>query len=370
MSGDFFAEPLDQSKVKGQIVAKYFYAWAKIVAPQTNSIAYIDLFAGQGYYKDGTESTPLLVLKKAIDDFKIGQKLRSEFNDKNSKFIKDLQKAIEQLRGIESLPRTPQFSNMTVSKEIVNRYAHERLPPTLFFLDPWGYKGLSLDLIRAAIKDWASECLLFFNYNRINMDLHKPLVDKNINELFGKVRADNLRAKTIRMLPYKREEAIIQEFCEALREMGGMYSLPFCFQDRKKERTSHYLIHVAKHKRGYALMKEIMAGYSRKDEDGVPTYTFDPKPTTQLMLNFNRPLRELKEKLVSEFRGQTLKVKAIYDAHQGKTRFLRENYKDALAMLEKENRTQVDIPWKKRPIRNGKRTLGPERFVTFKIMDD
>lgn len=370
MTEDFFEEPLEHSKVKSQIVAKYFDAWAHIVVGYVEKIAYVDLFAGRGYYKDGTESTPLLILKKAIEKPKIGQKLITEFNDKTADYVDSLRKAIHQIEGIENLPNPPRLSNINISKKIVERYDATNLPHNLFFLDPWGYKGVSLDLIKVAIKGWASECLLFFNYNRINMDLHKPLVDKNINELFGKVRADKLRAKTIGVPPYKREEAIIQEFCEALREMGGMYSLPFCFQDRKKERTSHYLIHVAKHKRGYALMKEIMAGYSRKDEDGVPTYTFDPKPTMQLMLNFNRPLRELKEKLVSEFRGQTLKVKAIYDSHQGKTRFIRENYKDALAMLEKENRIQVDISWEERPIRNGKRTLGPERFVTFKIMDD
>ncbi|GAI24039.1 unnamed protein product, partial [marine sediment metagenome] len=172
MSGDFFVEPLDQSKVKGQIVAKYFDAWANIIitAGRKRKIAYIDLFAGQGYYKDGTESTPLLILKKAIEKTKIGQKLITEFNDQNANYIDSLHKAIEQLEGIENLPNPPKLTNIRISKEIVERYDGKNLLPTLFFLDPWGYKGLSLDLIRVAIKEWASECVLFFNYKRINMD--------------------------------------------------------------------------------------------------------------------------------------------------------------------------------------------------------
>ena len=365
MSEDFFVKPLEQSKVKSQIVAKYFFAWAKIIGTRGNCIAYIDLFAGQGYYEDGTESTPLLILKKAISDPKIGQILRSEFNDKNKEFIKALQKAVEQLEGVRNLTHSPKFTNITISREIVQQYAQAKLPPTLFFLDPWGYKGLSLELIRAAIKDWASECLLFFNYDRINRDLQNPLAKNQLNELFGEKRADKLREMTIVMEPYKREETIIQEFCEALKAMGGNYALPFCFLSRKKDKTSHYLIHVTKNKRGYGVMKEIMAGYSEKDEDDVPKYTFDPKLMTQLILNFNRPIRELRKHLLLEFRGQTLKAKDVYDKHQEKTRFIRENYKDALRTLEKDGKIEINPPSSKRRVIKEKVTLADNCIVKF-----
>jgi len=68
----FFDESQEQSEVKRAIVSKYFWAWAKVIIPtakkRSNRIAYIDLFAGPGRYKDGTKSTPLLVLEKAIED--------------------------------------------------------------------------------------------------------------------------------------------------------------------------------------------------------------------------------------------------------------------------------------------------------------
>jgi len=63
----FFEESREQSQVKATIVAKYFWAWAKVILPtakkQGGRIAYIDLFAGPGRYKDGTSSTPLKVLE-------------------------------------------------------------------------------------------------------------------------------------------------------------------------------------------------------------------------------------------------------------------------------------------------------------------
>lgn len=363
MAEAFFEKPLEQSKVKSQIVAKYFDAWAGIITSHAEDIRYVDLFAGQGYYKDGTESTPLLVLKKAIEKPKIGQKLLAEFNDQKVKYVGSLREAVLQLDGIERLPNPPRFSNIKISREIVERYGGESLPPTLLFLDPWGYKGVSLGLIKVAIKDWGSECVLFFNYNRINMDLQKISVDKNINDLFGKDRADRLRRRMAGMQPYRREETIIQEFCNALMDMGGKYTLPFCFRDRKRDRTSHYLIHISKDPLGYGLMKEIMDRYSIKDADGVPTFTFDPK--NQLTLNFNQPLRELAEQLMRYFRGRTLKVGDIHKQHQELTRFTKRNYKDALLTLEDEGRIKVDVPAESRPVRKERRTLGDERIITI-----
>jgi hypothetical protein len=56
MPPKFFDEREDQSEVKGRIVSKYFYVWARIIAPRARPqrIGYIDLFAGPGRYKDGS----------------------------------------------------------------------------------------------------------------------------------------------------------------------------------------------------------------------------------------------------------------------------------------------------------------------------
>src|SRR5271165_4458933 len=71
-TGTFFDESTEQSRIKATIVRDYFWAWAKVilstVAKRGGRIAYIDLFAGRGRYKDGTKSTPLLVLETAIAD--------------------------------------------------------------------------------------------------------------------------------------------------------------------------------------------------------------------------------------------------------------------------------------------------------------
>jgi three-Cys-motif partner protein len=146
----FFDESSEQSGAKSRIVAKYFWAWAKVVIPSAkahgNRIAYIDLFAGPGRYKDGTVSTPILVFEKALPDPDMKRMLVTVFNDRDQENASSLSEAIGALPGIEQLKHKPQVQSEEVGTEIVKMFEKMRLIPTLFFVDPWGCKGLSLAL--------------------------------------------------------------------------------------------------------------------------------------------------------------------------------------------------------------------------------
>src|SRR4051794_40892205 len=107
MADNFFDEQLEQSQIKSAIVSKYFWSWAKVITGYQKGrgtvpkIAYIDLFAGPGRYEDGTKSTPLLILEKAIADRDFQNSLLAVFNDKDDASSSSLRKAIKELPGIE-----------------------------------------------------------------------------------------------------------------------------------------------------------------------------------------------------------------------------------------------------------------------------
>jgi three-Cys-motif partner protein len=188
MPKNFFEERTEASQVKAQIVDKYFRAWANIVAPRARDgkIAYIDLFAGPGRYRDGSASVPLMVLENAIADPNLRDKLVSIFNDKDENNTQTLEEEINSLEDIETLKYKPQVLNHEVGTEIAESFEKSGLIPTLFFVDPWGYKGLSLRLINSVLKNWGCDCIIFFNYNRINMGLNNPVVTEHIDALFEK----------------------------------------------------------------------------------------------------------------------------------------------------------------------------------------
>ena len=145
----FFDEFREQSRIKSRIVTKYFWAWAKIMISaarrREGRIAYMDLFAGPGRYSDGTLSTPVTVLQTAIKEADFREMLVTIFNDKNPTNVKSLREIIGAIPGIETLKYKPQIENEEVGQKIVDRLEGIRLIPTLLFVDPWGYKGLSLD---------------------------------------------------------------------------------------------------------------------------------------------------------------------------------------------------------------------------------
>jgi len=143
----FFEESKEQSIVKATIVSKYFYAWAKVLISQVKNrgkkIAYIDLFAGPGRYKDGSKSTPILILEKAIADDDMREMLATIFNDGDPEHAESLKKAVAEILGINTLKYAPDIKTIVVGEELAKIFEKMKLVPTLFFVDPWGYKGLS-----------------------------------------------------------------------------------------------------------------------------------------------------------------------------------------------------------------------------------
>jgi three-Cys-motif partner protein len=363
----FYGLPKEQSIIKAAIVSSYFWAWAKIMLSKTGDrIAYIDLFSGQGSYDDGTPSTPLLILEKAIQDPVMCQRLVTLFNDANGDYSQSLKRAIADLPGIERLKYKPKVYNNEVGQEVVNMFEQTHLVPTFFFVDPWGYKGLSLRLINSVLKNWGCDCVFFFNYNRINMGLENELVEEHMNALFGKDHADALRTRLESMSPNERELTIVEEIAQSLKEMGGEYVLPFRFKDDKGRRTSHHLVFVSKHFRGYEIMKEIMAKESSVKEQGVPSFEYSPATARQPMLfGLSRPLDDLAEMLLSDFAGQSLSMEQIYEEHSVGKPYIARNYKDVLIQLEAEGKIKADPPANKRRKKAGRPTFANHVVVTF-----
>jgi hypothetical protein len=236
-----------------------------------------------------------------------------------------------------------------------------KLVPTFSFIDPFGYKGLSLGLVQGAIKDWGSDCVFFFNYNRINAGISNDLVDEHINALFGRERAARLREAVKNKKPARREAIVLEFLAEATKELGGKYVLPFRFRNAAGTRSTHHLIFVSKHVRGYEIMKEIMAKESSTYDQGVPSLEYSPADaSTPLLFSLQRPLEKLAVELPMVFAGRKLTMLQIYNAHHVDTPFIKKNYKDALLSLEA--RKVVDVA----PANRRSGTFGDDVMVTFR----
>ena len=363
----FFDKPTEQSKIKSRIVEKYFRAWAKVIIPSaqkySKKIAYIDLYSGPGRYDDGTKSTPILILEQAAQDTNMQSMLVTMFNDKKSKNIHSLKNAIALIKNISNLKYKPKIMNTEVGEKIIEEFERIKLIPSLLFVDPWGYKGLSCRLFKSVLKNWGCDCIFFFNYNRINPGISNPSVTNHMNDLFGEDNANKLRRVIKSLKSSDREKIILDYIVQALKDIGGEYVIPFRFMNERGTRTSHYLIFVSKDIRGHNIMKDIMAKESYKDKQGVPTFEYNSYLLKQPCFeDFEiNQINELTNLLLVEFANKTLKMKEIFDQHNIGKVYIKNNYKEALKLLESKGLIITDPPAENRK----KDTFGDNVIVTF-----
>lgn len=317
-TNSFFSKQTGASILKAEIVSKYFSAWANVIASQGRPrIAYLDLFSGPGRYDDGNPSTPLLILENAINHFnpKVLKTIQLTFNDSDSKNIEKLDKEIEGYLGVEKLKIPPKTYNLEIDNEFVKDFESLTTIPTLSFIDPWGYKGLSLPLVRALVKDWGCDSIFFFNYRRINPGIENEVLEKPISDLFTEEVLFELREKVLGKEPHEREEIILQAVKDVFKGWGMYYVLPFPFKSESGKRTTHYLIFVSKNDLGYNIMKDIMGKSSSSHIQGVPSFEYNPAAAKikqlSIFFEFEKPLNKLQKMLLDDFADLSCSISSV-----------------------------------------------------------
>ncbi len=364
--------PSKQSKVKTDIVVEYFQRWAQVMAGSSRKyrswpdrIAYVDLFAGRGFYKDDTPSTPLRVIQRAASLSHVPERIDIWLNDAEGKYYRELKRAVEDLAPAGELAVPAEVTNYEVSPAFVEHHVRPR-PATLFFLDPWGYSGVSLDLIAKTVQAKGSECILFFNFNRINMGVSNELVTDHMVALFGAQRVASMAVSMEGLSSEQREETLMDQAHEALREIGGRYPLDFQFLNEDASKTSHYIIHVSSHLKGHTIMKSIMRNQSSPSDDGIATFVYDPVKHAQTRMKLFEGHAELASDLMQAFPADVpFTMDEVYAKHQFGTPYVPGDYKEALRQLEEAGRIIAEPPAEKRRKRKSQPTFADDVMVTF-----
>lgn len=364
VDAEFFEEPLENSKVKSRIVAKYFSSWANVILPsvigRNGRLGYIDLYSGPGSYEDGTDSTPLKILKDAATKPELRNRLVAMFNDKEKSNCDKLEKAIKSLPEFSQFKNPPKVYCQEVDDKITERLSSINLIPSVVFLDPWGYKGLTSDLISASLKDWACEVIFFFNYTRVNAAITNPALQSHVEKIFGKSRLQKMQSGIKQLASIQeREDLVTNELVEVLKEKRGKFVLKFKFWDEDKDKTSHFLVFVTKDVKGYEIMKDIMANESSPKAD-IASFEYIPSTRQMLFPPVSRhSFDSLRDDILEHFKGQSLSVQRIYEQHSVGTPFVKKNYKKVLLDLESAGKIVAN------PSKRRKGTMADTVTVSF-----
>lgn len=262
-----FDQYTEQNRVKHDLLSKYFSAYLKALSRHANAFHYIDGFAGRGGYENDARGSPLIAL-----DLLLAQSKPSAISlvESNTKYFNELLASISTHPRIGALVEPPvilrgelQDHMETILTQPV--YQSHRPVATFAFIDPCGLKGIRLQDIVAILRLQFGECLIFWNYDGLNRWIGGVARESHsierLQPVFGSLEAVHLALEIVQSTrsPSEKERELRDMFMESIRKQSGAkFILPFRFQARDSNRTSHYLIHCSQHALGFKIMKEIM----------------------------------------------------------------------------------------------------------------
>ena len=348
MENKFFEAQTPSSRIKANIVSEYFPKYCRILLKQPQrQIRYVDLFAGPGLYDDGSISTPILVGKSCSKDPNLSKIVWLIFND--NKYSEKLKENFENCFPPGTFKHPPIFTNRTVGEdERIRSYLfkqHSRNGknphPTLLFIDPFGYKGVDTQALAAFLQNWGNEIFLFVNIKRIHAAVENKKFDDLMWDLFPTTINEIRKDRKYSLKVEDRLNLIIQNLAEEYNKVIGdkVFYTAFKFQEEDNSATSHYILHLTKHSRGYDLVKQIYHDFDNigatLDKDG--TYTFDAKKIDtdkNSLLDFgDHNIYSLSKKLKERYSGQKISSLKLFEEHQRTTRFSRKHYVQTLRKM-------------------------------------
>ncbi len=349
----FFKTAQPHSVLKAEIVSKYVIGWANIIVRgklhfKKEARAYVvDLFSGCGQYEDGTKSTPIKIIEAVLQADYLRDNLILRFNDNEPEMIERLKIHVAALPGIASLRNKIGYTTHDAeSPEVLSWFTknHQGLRlPMVVFIDPFGYKEISRELLRSMIQIPQSDILFFFNYRRVNAALGNEQFESNMNKIFGPERVQVIKAELARVRPAERNEIIIRHLDESLREIGANFVVPFMVVQEDEEHVSHYIVGITKHEKGFELMKKVLRqhttmGPRSKAKFGHDLASVERDKQHNMFDALPDPIGELATQVHKAYAGRISTFGQLYKQHHPTTNYTESEYKSAIRRLLHDQR--------------------------------
>lgn len=181
------AQPHTLAKI--QIVKEYLKAWFPIIGRHTARVIYIDGFCGPGQYFEGEKGSPIAAIETALNHPHLeNTELVFLFIDKDKNRIESLELILQSYPlpenfKIKCVPGNFKGTLQDILSDLENR--EQQLAPAFLFVDPFGIKEVSYDLIRQFMSHKKCEVLVNFMIESINRFMVTPEFQPYLDELFG-----------------------------------------------------------------------------------------------------------------------------------------------------------------------------------------
>lgn len=304
-SGKHFEEFAEHTRLKHLILEKYIQAWSHklLLGTPVDQIWFVDAFAGEGQDSKGNPGSPLIAAEIART---VNAEVAARGRDKKLRVlaIEKKKARYEKLRDLLLPFRKQQIAAVrhgTLAQVVdgFRRYVGDR--PVMYFLDPFGVRGLLAELLPKLFTGPYNEVfLLFSNTGAIRLhavldaskrdvkvemqrrrpqqslfseendaaeaqvraeverhakalDVTKPRAAKILLEAFGPERFEEL----CQTPKHEREAKALGLYVDLLAEAGAKYVLPFPIRNDRNRQVYH-LVYATQSGKGMRAMKEAL----------------------------------------------------------------------------------------------------------------
>lgn len=343
-----------QNRAKHAILDGYLPAYLKALKGAAKSFHYIDGFAGRGSYGGQHPGSPLRALS-ILEQTSLCERSTISLVEFKKRYCTEVASAVDAHLATPRLALPPIVRRGFFSDhldEILQRDIYRQAPCATFaFVDPCGVKGIRMkDLARILMLPFG-EVLLFFNYSgviRIIGQARKGMDSSTaLTELLGSgeraatlVRAIDGTSDTM-----ERESLVRGMFADALRvDSGVRFLVPFRFESRDSEATTHYLLHCCRDPLGFLIMKDVMwdAGRAPGAAHGSLGFQNDRERGKQLaLLRFD--IADTESRVLSRLAKGAVQVSHFTKVWATRPEDLtpRKAYRQVLLDLESRGRIEV-----------------------------
>jgi three-Cys-motif partner protein len=260
----------EHTAAKHEVYQKYLTPWTYKLASFNNRLRVVDCFAGRGEYIEAIDcegvqleeidtptdlpGSPQIILDRLTahsDKFFEAECIFIEENDTNFEILED---NIQNTSGVAR----------NVKKECVKgKFQEEVLDlvetdgtdcPTLFFIDPFGFKSLDYDVITEIGSTDQFELLITFMQRDINRFLENDLHQDAIENVFNQ---PNVPQK-IEGYDADNWEELAEFYTDCLEQKGPEHTFEYLITEPDTRQTVYYLIFGSNHPNGLKTMREVM----------------------------------------------------------------------------------------------------------------
>jgi three-Cys-motif partner protein len=346
--------PLEpHTAAKHEILRRYLGAWYPKLANQGfhGRLVFLDGFCGPGIYKGSEKGSPIIALETLVDHAAFSKWSKTEFLfvffDDDSRRVDRLDEVLVdfwaarggQPKNVNVITEHQDFASGAES--ILASLGDKKLAPTFAFIDPFGVKGVPMQLIAQLLA--FDRCEVFFNFiYETGVCRWLDELPQHMDDLFGTPdwsAASGLSGearKTHLMELYRAQLGSVAKF--KYRQAFEMVN--------SRGRTAYYLIYGTRSIDGLKAMKYAMW---KVDPSGGVRFSDRLAGQNVLFEEDHLVAGPLRTAIVEEFAGQTVTVDAVEHFVLAETPYRETHYKKrVLKPLEDEGKLMSPTVGRKR----------------------